>query len=320
MTRRVAVLGLALAVLLAGCTVPRPKGDQQLRKVAATQADARRVLDQYTEVLSIAAEALDPKPLAAVEAGSMLEIDSGTFEVAQQLEQRSERSATDLRMLDVHAPMRHEYPLWFLMPVDDPGRERVRVQVWRRERAAEPWKLVAAPETVADAELPALSEGPEGTVVVARRGDPSGLGPTPQEAAETYAAALAGRDAPQAQQVVVDAFVEQMWSTAEANGRLKGVRFRQQWRAQDVEVALRTRDGGSLVLATLERRDGYRVAPGRQVTWPSGSPQQAFLAGGGISSSGTLRYLHQVLLHVPGDGGPVVALGQLGGVTGADVG
>jgi hypothetical protein len=317
--RRAALLLLAAALVVSGCTVPRPKGDQSLAKVAANPADARRVLAQYEEVLSVASKALDPKPLAAVEAGTMLDIDTGTFEVAQQLRRRSEQRDGDLRMLAVHAPLRSAYPLWFLMPVDDPARDRVRVQVWRRERAAEPWKLVAAPETTRDARLPEPVEGEQGTVVVARADRPSGTGPSPQEAADVYAAALAGRDAPEAQQVVADAFLEQMWSTAEANRRLAGVRFRQVWRAGAVDVALRTRDGGSLVLATLERRDTYRVASGRQVTWPGGSPQQAFLAGGGISSSGTLTYAHQVLLHVPGDGGPVVALGQLGGVTGADV-
>lgn len=317
--RRPLLVLLAATLLLSACTVPRPKGDQAAEKVAATPADARRALAQYEEVLSVAAEALDPKPLAAVEAGSMLDIDTGTFEVAQQLQQKGERRSEGLRILDVHAPMRNAYPLWFVMPVDDPGRDRVRVQVWRRERAAEPWKLVAAPETVGDAELPELVEGEQGTVMVAGREKPSRLGFSPQEAADTYAAALAGREAPEAQLIVPDAFVEQMWTTAESNARLAGVRFRQEWRAENVDVALRTRDGGSLVLATLSRRDTYRVAAGRQVTWPGGSPQQAFLDGGGISSSGTLRYAHQVLLLVPGDGSPVVALGQLGGVTGADV-
>ncbi len=319
MTRRPLAGLLAAALLLAGCSVPRPKGDQQATKVAATPSDALRVLAQYEEVLSVASEALDPKPLAAVEAGSVLEIDSGTFAVAQQLQQEGAKADGGLRLLDVRAPLRHEYPLFFVMRVDDPARELVRVQVWRRDRAAEPWKLVAAPETVAGAELPETVEGPDGTVVLAGADRPSGTGPSPQEAAATYAAALTGRDAPAAQQIVPDAFVEQMWSTAEANARLQGVRFRQQWKAENVDVALRTRDGGSLVFVTLSRRDSYRVGGGRQVTWPAGSPQQAFLGGSGISSSGTLRYAHQVLLHVPGDGGPVVALGQFGGVTGADL-
>jgi hypothetical protein len=53
------------------------------------------------------------------------------------------------------------------------------------------------------------------------------------------------------------------------------------------------------------------------VSWPAGSPQEAFLAEG-ISSSGKLRYYHQVLLYLPGGDARPRALGQYGGVVGAD--
>src|SRR5699024_10138539 len=60
----------------------------------------------------------------------------------------------------------------------------------------------------------------------------------------------------------------------------------------------------------------YRVKSGLKVTWPKGSPQQAFL-GEGITGDGTLQFYHQLLLFIPADGAPR-ALGQYGGVVGAD--
>ena len=60
------------------------------------------------------------------------------------------------------------------------------------------------------------------------------------------------------------------------------------------------------------------MQPGIKVSWPAGSPQEAFLTNG-ISGSGKLRYYHQVLLYVPGGSkGEPRALGQYGGVVGAD--
>ncbi len=67
---------------------------------------------------------------------------------------------------------------------------------------------------------------------------------------------------------------------------------------------------------TLLRDDTYKVKTGLTVSWPEGTPQQAFLSSG-ISGSGTLKYKHQVLLHMPGGNGKPRAIGQYGGVVGA---
>ncbi len=93
--------------------------------------------------------------------------------------------------------------------------------------------------------------------------------------------------------------------------------FSQRWRADEVEWAARTRDGGALVFATMRRYDGYQIEPDTAVDWGEGSEQAAFLAGRAYTSA-VLRYRHQVLLYVPPDGGGQVrALGQYGGVVSA---
>jgi hypothetical protein len=108
-----------------------------------------------------------------------------------------------------------------------------------------------------------------------------------------------------------------MRDSFDANSKLEGVGVTQDWAAEKVVHALRTDDGGALVFLTLLRLDTYQVQPGVTVSWPAGSPQEAFLAEG-ISSSGKLRYYHQVLLYLPGGDKEPRALGQYGGVVGAD--
>jgi hypothetical protein len=138
---------------------------------------------------------------------------------------------------------------------------------------------------------------------------------SPQQAADAYAQALGSETA--SSEVAKDDFIRQMRDSFEANSSLKGVGVTQDWAAEKVEHALRTDDGGALVFVTLLRLDTYDVQPGVKVSWPAGSPQEAFLAKG-LSSSGKLRYYHQVLLYLPGGKAPPRALGQYGGVVSAD--
>jgi hypothetical protein len=118
--------------------------------------------------------------------------------------------------------------------------------------------------------------------------------------------------------VARDDFIKKMRTAFDQANQLEGVRVTQTWAAERVEHALRTDDGGALAWVTLLRLDTYTVQPGIKVSWPEGSPQQAFLANG-ISGSGKLRYYHQVLLHVPGGSeGDPRALGHYGGVVSAN--
>ena len=140
---------------------------------------------------------------------------------------------------------------------------------------------------------------------------------TATAAAKAYAESLADASSKSAGKVADDSFVKQMRATADTNGKLEGVKFSQSWGADDVEYVLRTADGGALAFVTLLRLDTYAVKEGLTVSWPQGTPQQAFLSSG-ISSSGKLRYYHQVLLYLPGGSGKPRALGQYGGVVSAD--
>lgn len=306
------IWALACSLMLSACAVPHARDDVTVEKAAASRSEVDEVLDEYRKVRESAVELLDPKPLSTVEQGAVLAIDTGSFEVLQR-SAATQKGDTDAgELTDLEVPRFATYPLWFYAVVRDAKVGVNRVQVFERTSSVDPWVLTASPETLARTELPAIRR----SAGAARRVAPDdgvGMSMSPQEAADAYAAVLADPKAAGAKTIAADSFIQQMRSTAKSNAALEDVRFSQAWEAQDVQYALRTADGGALAFVTLLRTDTYAVQNGLTVTWPEGSPQRTFLSTG-ISGSGTLSYLHQVLLYLPGGDGPPRALGQYGGV------
>lgn len=315
-TRRLAVLLTLAAFVLAACAVPRERGDAPASTVPIDRSGVEAVLERYDRVRETASELLDAKPLSTVENGAVLAIDTGSFEVAQRLARAAGRTGTSGDVVGLATPRFTRYPLWFVVEVRDRAAEVNRVQVFERATAVDPWFLVASPETLLTTTLPDLRER-DGVALAVAPDSGTGMAASPQQAADAYAAVLQDPEAPEAATVEQDDFIAQMRETAERNAALEGVTFTQSWRAQEVTHALRTADGGALVFATLERVDSYEVEEGVTVTWPDDSPQQALLESG-VSSSGRLTYLHQVLVVVPGGSGKPRIIGQYGGVVEAE--
>jgi hypothetical protein len=312
-----AVVAVAALVVLSGCgSIPQPRRDVKLEQ-AANKADVAEILDHYREVRNAAISLLDPKPLSIVESGPMLAIDSGSFAVSQRLSRTQSESERQLQVTSVETPAFSKYPLWFMVTAYDPAARVNLVQVFERTTPVDPWLLVAAPQTIPSTQLPGLRQDGQGHVIPVAANNGKGMKMSPQQAALAYAKAL-GSMTGKSTGVARDDFIHKMRSAFDQANRLEGVRVTQTWAAERVEQALRTDDGGALVWVTLLRLDNYSVEPGIKVSWPEGSPQQAFLTNG-ISGSGKLRYYHQVLLQLPGGDGEPRALGQYGGVVGADV-
>jgi len=314
--RRLCALAAAAALVLSGCAaIPAERDASKPAKRAAVQTDVDAIFDRYRAVRNAAVALLDPKPLSTVESGPVLAIDSGSFEVSQRLSTTQDEESQQLVVSDIQTPSFSRYPLWFMATAYDPGGKVNRVQIFQRDSAVEPWLLVAAPQTVVSTELPALRHDGDGAALRVSPSSSTGMAMSPQEAGDAYARAL-GSSTPSTE-VAQDDFIRQMRDSFDANSKLEGVGVTQDWAAEKVVHALRTDDGGALVFLTLLRLDTYQVQPGVTVSWPAGSPQEAFLADG-ISSSGKLRYYHQVLLYLPGGDKEPRALGQYGGVVGAD--
>lgn len=320
MNRPLRAVGLVtLAILasgaLSGCgAVPQPRRDVVLEQ-SANPSDVAEILDRYREIRNTAISLLDPKPLSIVETGPVLAIDNGTFDVAQRLSRTQPEDERQLQVSVVETPTFSQYPLWFMVTAFDPASRVDIVQIFERATPVDPWLLVAAPQTLPSTQLPGLRHDGDHVIPVAA-GNGKGMAMSPQAAAASYAKALASMSG--SSDVARDDFIKKMRTAFDQANRLEGVRVTQTWAAERVEHALRTDDGGALVWVTLLRLDTYTVQPGIKVSWPEGSPQQAFLANG-ISGSGKLRYYHQVLLYVPGGSkGEPRALGHYGGVVSAN--
>ena len=317
--RRFWILLLLGAFVLPGCgAIPHKKGDAKITKVAAERGEIDEIFDRYRAVRNSASELLDPKPLSTIEGETVLAIDSGSFEVSQRLAKNQKMLSSDFKVLEVLSPELKKYPLWFIVRVEDKTRDVIKMQVFERARAADQWLLMASPEMLPSTKLPDLERGRDGTVITVKGTDKTGVNLSPEQAVTKYVAALNDSKSAEAKTVLEDGFLRQMRDGAAASGALQGVTFGQRWAGKDIEYALRTSDGGALIFATLLRQDSYSVKDGLSLTWPDGSPQQAFL-GKEISTSGKLNYYHQVLMYVPGkDGGKPRVLGQLGGVVSAE--
>ena len=309
------VAGVCALLVVSACAVPHERSDVTLGKDAARTSEVDKVFERYRQTRNAAIALLDPKPLSTVESEAVFDIDSGSFDVSQRLAQKQKQDTTAIDVTKVLTPRFSKYPLWFLAEVRDSALNINRVQIFERAEAVDPWLLVATPETVADTNIPELrTKGSQ--VVTVKPANGAGMSMSPQDAAQAYAKTLDDPLSPEADSVVKDSFIRQMRSAASTNGGLTGVTFSQTWSAEKVRFAVRTSDGGALVFVTLLRDDIYKVQKGLTVSWPDGTPQQAFLSSG-ISSSGTLKYKHQVLLHLPGGSGKPRAIGQYGGVVGA---
>ncbi|MDO9377905.1 MAG: hypothetical protein Q7T56_03575 [Nocardioidaceae bacterium] len=311
-----AALALGLAVL-AGCgQVPQRKDTAApISKVAADGREIDAIYTRYRDVRANALKLLDPEPLATVESGPVLAIDAGALQVAKRLAgTRPVEESQDLRIERVLSPRLDAYPLWFVARVRDNVKKVTKVQIFQRTAATAQWTMVASPEALLSTTLPPFATDDAGSLETIEPEDDTGLVSSPTQAITDYAAALRDPQSPAAQKVVDDSFIQQMRQVAGQSSAIKGVTFTQSWGARPVEFAMRTQDGGALVVATLLRQDGYEIADGVEVSWPEGSAQKAFLSNK-LYTAGLLRYYHQVLLYVPPEGGELPrVLAQYGGV------
>lgn len=315
-TAQRALVTVIAAALLAGCGgIPQPRREVELRQ-SAQKAEVDAILEHYRDVRNAAIGLVDPKPLSIVESDSMLAIDTGSFEVAQRLSRTQGEEGRRLKVRSVETPSLAHYPLWFTVLAYDPAARVDVAQVFERTTPVDSWMLVSGPQMVPTTVLPGLRHDGDGKAIAVDASNGTGMSMSPTAAAAAYASALSSSTGKNAS-VARDDFISKMRTSFDQVNRLEGVTMTQSWAPEKVKHVLRTDDGGALIWVTLLRLDTYSVDPGIKVSWPEGSPQQAFLSDG-ISGTGKLRYYHQVLLYLPGGKGEPRAVGQYGGVISAE--
>ncbi len=265
--RRLVVGLVTSAGLLAGCTLPHHRSGTAVDEPAISAGGAARVLVHFNRVREQADSTRDSAVLAGAETGPLLAIDTGLYHVSKALSPRRRGSRgpwTSATQLFV--PRFTRYPLWFVAVVEDTGQGTQVAAALTRTSVTTPWRVILAPQFTARTRLPAVRTEVGGDPVPLSMTARSGLAASPADAIDRYCAVLQDPRSRFAGGFVPDSFVREMRSVARSGpGRAS-----QHWSRLAGGYALRTADGGALVLAAVRRQDRYlvvgksiRVAPGQ---------------------------------------------------------
>ncbi len=271
---------------------------------ALTTKQAARVLGSVDAALERAFKARDPRRLGSRVTGPAARTLRARLTVAGKLG-RTVPAPGPLVLRRLVLPASGDWPRWFVAAGDVVGQATPIVRVLRSLGAREPFGLWGELLLLPGASLPTFASPQTGTPLLAP--DEPGLVATPTDVLNRYAKALTATTprAP-AQGFVLDQFREQVAGQLAADrrtlGRIADVDTVHRPSAADGMLALRTADGGALVVAALEQL--YRV----RVRRPGGPPVNldadlAALAGVARIGRGVQRTAVELLaFHVPAAG------------------
>lgn len=267
MNRRTLLTGTLAGSLLAACgraEAGSPGADPAHPALAPAQAE--RVLQSVDASLDRAFAARNPRLLATRATGPAARTLKAHLTVAAKVGRRVVAPGPlVLRRLVLPAPS--GWPRWFVAAGEVTGQPTPVVRVLRSLSAREPFGLWGELNLLPGASLPALASPQTGTPVLAPTGA-QGLVAAPVDVVAGYAKALtATTPGAGAQGFALDQFREQVAGQLAADrrtlGRIADVDTLHRPSADGV-LALRTADGGALVVAALEQLYKVRVrSPGR---------------------------------------------------------
>lgn len=281
--RREAVAGVVLLAALAGCSseLPQPapqETPENVPVVADVQAD--RAQSQLEDALAAGDAALDPAPLAPRVAGAALELRQAGYTVRRQLaDQAAPEPLGGERVLDV-VPDTEEWPRYYLTVTRADEAAVPTMLLMTQAGPRDAYQLSAYASLLPGVTLPATDPATEG-VEAMPPAEESGLVAAPTDVVAHYADVLAkGGGSEFAGAFTEDAFRTQVLGeqTAEAAAVVAfygyGVTHVPR---QDAVWALRTSDGGAIVMAVIDSVRTFTISsPGAKLPLP---PDLAVLAG-----------------------------------------
>ncbi|WP_337061628.1 hypothetical protein [Kineococcus sp. G2] len=304
-----AVLALPACAELPAVTAPAAAAGERAALVVQP-AQAARVAQAATAPLEAAGDpaATDLDALAERVTGPELDLRRAAAAVAAAGVTPPAAGADDLDAISSVLPRQDGWPRWFLT-VTEPGEDgKPSVVVLRSPSAREPYRVWGTPSLLPGASLPTTGAPADGAAVVAPDED-TNLPMSPRAVAERYADVLLHGDGSEfADLFTADAYRSSVVSSAQEQARALeaagGSLTQERTLLDDSVVAVRTRDGGALVVAgyrssvTASGPDGGRPGTLQDVA--------AALAGrdGGVTSVTTV--LEEVVVFaVPPGGGQV---------------
>jgi hypothetical protein len=264
--RRAAVTAVGLA-LVAGCGVVRDNAGEPAIAPAVLSVDAAKTVFAHYETVNNAANThLDPTLMATIEGGSRLVIDQASYRSARA----TKRKFSAFRYADpvFHVPRQAGYPRWFLVS-SRPGKAKdPELQLFVRARAGDPWLMIASPRLTPKKKLPELVTDADGFVQ-----------PAPAAAAKAGATAYldylnGGPRSRNASRFAADPFTRSNFADLAEEQRHLGsgaTATNSATLSDDPIIALRTKDGGTLVLFASVQREEIRLTdPDASLSFGSG--------------------------------------------------
>jgi hypothetical protein len=273
----------ALAITLAGCGssgggasgVPDPVGPHPV----VMAAQARGILDK---VSTAAVAAVQPGGTAAAIGARLVGPERGllTTDLRLPANLRPAAPASGVSWQRLLVPARSGWPRWFAAVGTTPSRTTPVLWVLTSSDARSPYGLWAELVMLPAARLPEVAKADVGAPELAP--DTSGLLLAPKDVATRYADLLAnGTSSPYAKTFALDVFRDQVLrkvagdrlAAQQVQGNVTDVHT-----VQGVPLALRTSDGGALVIVALTETYTLKL-PGTGGSVKVGDPVVATLAG-----------------------------------------
>jgi hypothetical protein len=310
--RRREFLGAGVvAAALAACSqveTGTPTADPATPAVLPGQA--RHVLDQVDAALARAVPVNNPRLLGTRVTGPASREWTARLTIARTRKQRlTAPSAMQVKRLVL--PAVNPWPRWFLAAGSVTGEPTPVLRVFRSVTARNPYGLWGELSLLPGASLPDLASPLTGTPVVAPT-DGKGLVAAPSAVVAAYAKALTAGSTT-ASQFAPDQFRQQVAGQTAEDRRKLGLQgiagvANQHRPSADGLVALRTQDGGALVIAALEQLYDIKVRAGGGVVTIEDADLAALAGSSSITGSLRRTSVETLAFRVPPAGGGVVSV------------
>lgn len=324
--RAAAAAVLALVPVLAGCGSPVPPphpGTDPSPVPALVDVQVHRVLSGAGSALRAADGASDAAALTPRADGATLQLRQAAYRIRAAVPTTPQPPRLDGQLLVDGVPAAGEWPRWFAAVERSSAHAVPELVVLTQTGPREPYRVSASATLLPGTTLPELAREGQVARAVAPQ-DAGSAAASPADAVARYADVLtAGTASRWASATADDVFRQQVLS--EQDAERAGVSQYEAYASthtprQGAVWALRTQDGGALVVGVL---DGTRTftprGPGIRQVLPA---DFAALAGRGDAPAGLgVRTAEVVALSVPpsGSGAPVRLVAGNRGLVGVDV-